>query len=136
MLRESQDNPYENLRVLVLEDELHIRKIIIRLLKQIGVRLIAEASDGAEGFKELLRVSPDIILCDIHMSPIDGMTFLAKIRALNHEVYSKLPVIFLTADSERDTVINAKRLHVDGYLTKPVSMKAIQDRLDHVLEKV
>jgi two-component system chemotaxis response regulator CheY len=124
---------YENIRILVLEDEVHIRKIICRLLRQIGFRLIDEADNGVDGFRELLRVKPDMILCDIHMEPMDGMTFLGKLRGLNHPKLSKLPLIFLTADTNRETVVNAKNLRVDGYLAKPVSMNALKERIDAVL---
>lgn len=78
----NQANPYENIRILVLEDEAHIRQIICRLLRQIGFRMIHDVANGADGFKELLRVSPQVILCDIHMEPIDGLSFLRKLRSL------------------------------------------------------
>jgi len=126
-------NPYEHTRVLVLEDELHIRKIICRLLRQIGFRLIHEAENGADGFKELLRVKPQVILCDIHMEPIDGLTFLRKLRALGVPEISRVPLIFLTADAQRETVVEAKGLRVDGYLVKPVSPKQLKQRIDAVL---
>lgn len=129
-----EGSQYEPIRVLVLEDEVHIRQIICRLLRQIGFRLITEAGNGADGFKELLRVRPQVILCDIHMEPIDGITFLKKLRALGHPELSRTPVIFLTADTNRDTVVAAKDLRVDGYLAKPVSQKSLRDRIDHVLK--
>lgn len=129
-----EGSQYEPIRVLVLEDEVHIRQIICRLLRQIGFRLITEAGNGADGFKELLRVRPHVILCDIHMEPIDGITFLKKLRALGHPELSRTPVIFLTADTNRDTVVAAKDLRVDGYLAKPVSQKSLRDRIDHVLK--
>ena len=127
------ENRYENIRILVLEDEVHIRQIICRLLRQIGFRLIDEVGNGVDGFRELLRVKPQIILCDIHMEPMDGMAFLSKLRGLNHPQLSKIPLIFLTADTNRDTVVNAKNLQVDGYLAKPVSMKALKERIDAAL---
>lgn len=126
-------NRYENIRILVLEDEIYIRQIICRLLRQIGFRLIDEAGNGVDGFRELLRVKPQLILCDIHMEPMDGMTFLRKLRGLNHPQLSKIPLIFLTADTNRDTVVNARNLRVDGYLAKPVSMKALKERVDAAL---
>ena len=129
-----EGSQYEPIRILVLEDEVHIRQIICRLLRQIGFRLITEAGNGADGFKELLRVRPHVIICDIHMEPIDGITFLRKLRALGHPELSRTPVIFLTADTNRDTVVAAKDLRVDGYLAKPVSQKSLRDRIDHVLK--
>lgn len=134
MVEFSQTNPYEQVRVLVLEDEDHIRRIICRLLRQIGFRLIHEVANGADGFKELLRVKPQVILCDIHMEPIDGLTFLRKLRGLGKPEFTRIPVIFLTADAQRDTVVEAKDLRVDGYLVKPVSPKQLKERIDAVLD--
>lgn len=133
MVAFNESNSYENVRVLVLEDESHIRQIICRLLRQIGFRLIHDVADGAEGFKELLRVKPQVILCDIHMEPIDGLTFLRKLRGLGKPEFSRVPVIFLTADAQRETVVVAKDLRVDGYLVKPVSPKQLKERIDAVL---
>lgn len=133
MVEFSQSNPYEQVRVLVLEDEDHIRRIICRLLRQIGFRLIHDAANGADGFKELLRVKPQVILCDIHMEPIDGLTFLRKLRGLGKPEFTRIPVIFLTADAQRETVVEAKDLRVDGYLVKPVSPKQLKERIDAVL---
>lgn len=129
----NQANPYENIRILVLEDEAHIRQIICRLLRQIGFRMIHDVANGADGFRELLRVSPQVILCDIHMEPIDGLSFLRKLRSLGKPEFTRIPVIFLTADAERNTVVEAKDLRVDGYLVKPVSPKQLKQRLDAVL---
>ncbi len=129
----NQANPYEGIRVLVLEDEAHIRQIICRLLRQIGFRMIHDVANGADGFRELLRVNPQVILCDIHMEPIDGLSFLRKLRSLGKPEFTRIPVIFLTGDAERHTVVEAKDLRVDGYLVKPVSPKQLKQRLDAVL---
>ncbi|MBO6561523.1 MAG: response regulator [Nisaea sp.] len=124
---------YDLKRVLVLEDETHIRRIIVRLLREIGFDTIYEASDGIDGMKELLRVRPDLILCDIHMEPMGGMKFLETVRNLNTRDVANLPVIFLTADAEVDTVLKAKELRVDGYIAKPVSLAHLKIKIDTVL---
>ncbi|WP_193187789.1 response regulator [Nisaea sediminum] len=124
---------YDLKRVLVLEDEIHIRRIIVRLLREIGFDTIYEASDGIDGMKELLRVRPDLILCDIHMEPMGGLKFLQTVRNLKTSDAADLPVIFLTADAEVDTVLKAKELRVDGYIAKPVSLAHLKSKIDTVL---
>lgn len=126
---------YESIRVLVLEDEGHIRQIITSLLRQLGFRHIHEASDGGEGFKELVRVRPEVVLCDIHMKPVDGLEFLSKLRRLGNPVIAETPVLFLTADMQQQTVLTAKKLNVDGYLVKPVSHASLKQRLDTVFQR-
>ncbi|UUX48566.1 response regulator [Nisaea acidiphila] len=124
---------YEMMRVLVLEDELHIRRIVVRLLREIGFDTIYEVSDGIDGMKELLRVNPDLIICDVHMEPMGGLKFLSTIRNLKKSDVANLPVIFLTADADIDTVMKAKELRVDGYIAKPVSLTQLKTKIDTVL---
>lgn len=124
---------YDLMRVLVLEDEPHIRRIIVRLLREIGFDTVYEVSDGIDGMKELLRVHPDLILCDIHMEPMGGLRFLETVRSLKTGQVANLPFIFLTADAEVDTVLKAKQLRVDGYIAKPVSLAQLKTKIDTVL---
>ena len=131
----SGDSDYSNIRVLVIEDEVHIRQLIRRLLRQIGFTKINEASDGGSGFTEVIRTQPDVILCDIHMEPMDGLYFLKKLRDLGKPGISDLPVVFLTADTHQATVMAAKSLQVDAYIAKPISPKALQEKLDAVLRR-
>lgn len=127
---------YEKTRVLIVEDEAFTRQIIRGLLHQLGFRLIEEAADGESGFKELLRTRPMIVLCDIHMQPMSGLDFLAKVRGLANASVRDTVVIFLTADKQTDTVMSAKTLKVDGYLVKPVSMANLKARIDQQLQKL
>lgn len=126
---------YSAIRVLVIEDEPYIRQIICRLLRQIGFTLVEEAEDGTDGFKEILRTKPKLVICDIHMEPVDGITFLAKLRKIGHPELERMPVIFLTSDTAIDVVKRSKELNVDGYLAKPVSMATLKQRLDDVLDR-
>lgn len=126
---------YGSIRILVIEDEEFTRQMIVKLLRQLGFRLIHEAADGEAGYKELIRVRPEVVLCDIHMQPLDGMGFLAKLRALSNPHFAKTPLLFLTADKQQDTVMNARKLQVDGYVVKPVALGVLQQRLDAVLKK-
>lgn len=129
----SGDFKYDMMSVLVLEDEFHIRKLIVRLLREIGFDSIYEVTDGVDGMKELLRVRPGLILCDIHMEPMGGLKFLKTVRGLKTGGVANLPVIFLTADAEVDTVLKAKELKVDGYITKPFSLAHLKIKIDTVL---
>jgi two-component system chemotaxis response regulator CheY len=127
------DIVFPNLRVVVIEDEDYTRRIIIRSLRQLGVVKVHEARDGGEGLKVVATVRPNIVLCDIHMEPIDGMKFLEDLRQLPIPAIASIPVVFLTADAEQNTVISAKKLQVNGYLVKPVSITQLQRRIESVL---
>ena len=124
---------YGRLRVLIVEDENYTRRVIRSLLRQSGVREIAEAADGGQGFLELLKFRPHLVFCDIHMKPVDGIEFLRVVRTAELKEVATTRVIFLTADAQRDTVLTAKDLSVDGYLVKPVSLARLQSKLHETL---
>jgi two-component system chemotaxis response regulator CheY len=129
-----EQNRYEKFVILVVEDELHTRVLIRNMLRQIGFRSILEAADGRAGLDEVLRGKPHVILCDVHMQPVNGLTFLRLLREAKLQHVRTIPVVFLTADAERDTVIFAKEYHVNGYLLKPVSPADLKARIDTVLK--
>ena len=128
-------SPYQGVTVLVIEDEPNTRILIKRLLHQIGIISVAEAGDGKAGLDEAMRTRPTVILCDVHMEPVDGRTFLKTLRGLKVRDLAMTPVIFLTADSQTDTVLFAKEHHVSGYLVKPVSLTQLKTRIDAALKR-
>lgn len=128
-----KNNPYAGVTVLVIEDEANTRLLIKRLLLQIGIISVVEAGDGKAGLDEAMRTRPTIILCDVHMEPVDGLQFLKTLRSLKERSLALTPVILLTSDTQRDTVLFAKEHRVNGYLVKPVSLKDLKARIDAVL---
>ena len=121
---------YDDYSVLIVDDEQFARQIVRNLLMQIGIRRVHEASDGKAGLLELLRVKPSMVLCDIHMKPIDGRQFLKTVRESKVARVAATPVVFLTADAKPDTVQFAKEHNANGYLVKPVSLTQLKQRID------
>jgi two-component system, chemotaxis family, chemotaxis protein CheY len=126
--------PYQGITVLVIEDEPNTRTMIKRMLLQIGISSVADAADGKAGLNEAVRTRPTVILCDVHMEPVDGRQFLKTLRGLKMREIATTPVIFLTADANADTVLFAKEHRVNGYLVKPVSLNDLKSRIDAVLK--
>ncbi|HRQ80643.1 MAG TPA: response regulator [Azospirillaceae bacterium] len=124
---------FSALKVLVIDDETYIRRVVMQLLRRLEVTYIVEAAEGKQGFMEVVRNRPDVVLCDINMKPVDGMTFLSILRKTSNVEIARTPVIFLTADSQQETVIRAAKLHVNGYLVKPVSLTDLKKRITAVL---
>ncbi|MFC3675641.1 response regulator [Ferrovibrio xuzhouensis] len=125
---------YEKLRILIVEDEGYTRQMITGMLRQIGFNYINEAAEGGQGFKEVVRLRPQVVLCDVHMEPVDGLAFLSKLRGFVNGEIAATPVIFLTADKQQETVLSAKQMKVDGYLVKPVALAILKQRLDALLK--
>ena len=123
-------------KVLIVEDEVHTRAMIRSMLRQIGIHHAMEAADGKAGLTEIARTRPTLVLCDVHMQPVDGRQFLKLVRATKVDWVKNIPVIFLTADAKPETVKLAKELQVDGYLVKPVNVGDLKARIDAVLKNI
>lgn len=121
------DSIAPHIKVLVIEDEPNTRRLIVQLLKQVGIKNVYEANDGRAAIMETVRVQPHVVLCDIHMRPMGGLDYLAKIREM--DALKALPVIMLTADGSQDSVMTAARHQIAGYLVKPVSAATLKKRI-------
>jgi two-component system chemotaxis response regulator CheY len=130
----AQASPYSGITILVIEDEPNTRRLIKRMLLQIGIVSVVEAAEGKSGLDEAVRTRPTLILCDVHMEPVGGREFLKTLRGLAVRAIATTPVIFLTADAKTDTVLFAKEHRINGYLVKPVSVAELKSRIDAVLK--
>jgi two-component system chemotaxis response regulator CheY len=135
-MSDEKKTPYDGVKVLVVEDEVHTRTMIKGMLRQIGIYSTLEAADGKAGLTEIARTRPTLVLCDIHMKPVDGRQFLKMVRATKVDWVRNIPVIFLTADANPEMVKLARELQVDGYLVKPVNVTDLKARIDLVLKNV
>ena len=82
----------------------------------------------------MVNKRPTLVLCDVHMPVMDGLGFLRTLRGFKDRVAARTPVVFLTSDSSRDTVLFAKDHLINGYLVKPVSQNDVKARIDTILK--
>ncbi len=124
------------LTFLVVDDQDYVRSLIVQLLKRLGAGRVLEEPDGAAALERLKAVTPDFVLCDVKMDPVDGLEFLRQVRNGGKGVGNpRLPIVFLTSDSDRATVMTAIQNDVDGYLVKPVSLADLKAKINSVLNK-
>ncbi len=127
---------FDKLTFLVVEDQEYVRSLITQLLKRLGVRQVLEVADGSSALTLLQTTTPDFVLCDIKMDPVGGLEFLRLVRSGKDGITdARLPVVFLTSDSDRATVMAAIENEVDGYLVKPVSLNDLKAKIVSVLNK-
>ncbi|MDR3435484.1 response regulator [Telmatospirillum sp.] len=132
----SCDIDFGKLTFLVIEDQEYVRSLISELLKRLGADRVFEESNGAAALELLKTATPDFVFCDIKMEPVDGLEFLRRVRTGVDGVGDRqLPIVFLTSDSERTTVMAAIEGNVDGYLVKPVSLGDLKAKITFVLER-
>ena len=102
------------LKVLVAEDEAVIRLDLVELLTEEGYEVIAEAGDGAEALRLARELTPDLVVMDVKMPKMDGITAAAQIAEERIA-----PVVMLTAFSQRELVERARDAGAMAYVVKP-----------------
>ena len=103
----------ESLRVVVAEDEGLIRMDVVATLQEAGYEVVGEAADGEEAVRLAIELMPDLIVMDIKMPKLDGISAAEKISE------HKIPVVLLTAFSQSDLVKRAADAGAMAYVTKP-----------------
>jgi two-component system, chemotaxis family, chemotaxis protein CheY len=120
-------------RVLIVDDEFNMRKVIRALLLSIGVTKIHDASDGQKGLDAIRVLDPHVVILDWQMAGMNGGEFVRQVRSPGTFPLPNVPIIMLTGHGEASRVVEAMRLGVHEFLLKPVSGKALRDRLVSVL---
>jgi len=115
--------------VILAEDSPPNRKILTHLLEKMGFRVLP-CENGQEAFESLTsgklpRV--DLIISDIMMPTMDGLELLRQVRS--YQNFKTLPVVLITAVSERDYIQKARALNVNGYILKPVTFGKVLDKM-------
>jgi two-component system chemotaxis response regulator CheY len=117
-------------RILVVDDEPFIRRTVKSILRVVGQFQLDEAEDGESALAMVTSFRPDVVFCDVGMAPMDGFTFLDRLRQHEDEAVRKTRIVMLTADASEATVKTALRLKPDGYLIKPVSPRKVASLLE------
>lgn len=102
-------------RVVVAEDESLIRMDVVETLRELGFEVVADVSDGEQAVAAATEHKPDLVVMDIKMPVMDGITAAEKISAL------KIPVVLLTAFSQKELVDRASEAGAMAYVVKPFS---------------
>ncbi len=131
----SLESRIASMKILIVDDEHYMRKVVRTLLMGIGVRTTYEAADGPAGLEMIRSVSPDLVILDWEMPGLDGAGFVRMVRSPQTFPLPEIPIIMLTGHGERSRVIQAIELGVNEFLLKPVSSKALRDRIVAVLTK-
>lgn len=123
----------ESLRVLLVDDNPHMRSIVATILKGVGVRNLREARDGAEGLQVLRDWPTDVAIVDFQMQPLDGASFTRIVRGAEDSVNIYLPIIMMTGFADRGRVFEARDAGVTEMIAKPITARAILDRIEAVI---
>ena len=120
----------EQLKILVVDDETRMRKLVGDFLKKSGYQVL-EAGDGSAALDIFFEHNDiSLVILDVMMPKLDGWQVCKEIRQ-----YSKVPIIMLTAKSEEQDELLGFELGVDEYITKPFSPKVLTARVEAILRR-
>lgn len=118
-------------KILSVDDSKAIRIIVTRTFRNHDVA-ICEAANGEEGLAVAAREKPDLIVLDITMPVMDGVTMLGKLK--EDPALKGIPVIMLTAESGRENVAHIARLGVRDYLVKPFKEEQLIEKAGRIVK--
>ncbi len=119
-------------KVLVIDDAVHIRRLIMRMLEHDNYTTV-QAGNGREGLQVLKQEMPDVVTCDISMPVMDGYQFL--MAAKNNPETEHIPIVIVTALGQEGEINKATELGADACLTKPFSSSHLREVLEAVLNR-
>ncbi|MZH02662.1 MAG: response regulator [Nitrospinae bacterium] len=120
-----------DIKILIVEDLLTTRLFLRRTLKKLGYTNVVLSPDGEEALEELGRQSFDLIISDWHMPKMDGLDFF---RALSkNSKWNNIPFLLITAEKERNKVIEAVQAGIKEYLVKPVEPDKLSSKIKEVV---
>src|SRR5262245_42978428 len=125
----------QSVEVLVIDDNPFMRKVVRNLLTSIGVKNVHEAVDGAAGLEAIRMLAPNLVVLDWEMPLLNGAELVRIVRSPGVFPIPDIPIIMLTGHVQRWRVMEAANLGVNEFLKKPVSGKALLDRIVAILTK-
>ena len=119
--------------IVIVEDDSVIRTILEMMLKAEGFRRITSFSRGDEGMKGIERLKPDLVLLDLMLPGLDGLSICRRIRSLSE--LSDTRVIMITARAEDSDVVRGLDIGADDYVVKPFAREVLLARVKAVLRR-
>ncbi|EOG4126752.1 butyrate response regulator transcription factor BumR [Campylobacter jejuni] len=122
----------KELIILVVEDEVKTRELMINILSERFSKVIG-AQNGDEGLKKFKKFKPDLVITDIAMPIMDGLDMAREIKEISDDV----PIVVLSAYSEKERLLRSIDIGIDKYLIKPIDIEELFKVLDYLIgEKI
>ena len=119
-----------NMKILVVDDFQTMRRIIKNYLRQLGFNNVEEAEDGDVALEKLKESEFDFVITDWNMPKMTGIDLLKKIRAASN--FKNIPVLIITAEAEKENVVQAAQAGVNDYIVKPFTPEVLQTKIEKI----
>ena len=122
-------------RVLVVDDMMTMRKIVMKICRELGLTDLTEAVNGAEAWQKITEASPpfNLIISDWNMPQCTGLDLLKRVRG--DKRYAHLPFVMVTAEAEQKQIVEALTARVSSYIVKPFTTEMLKEKLTAVWTK-
>jgi len=124
--------PDLDMNVLIVDDFATMRKIVKNVLKQIGFKNIIEADDGRTALEVLKKEKIHFIASDWNMPEVTGIELLKTVR--NMEEHKTTPFLMVTAEGQKEQVLEAIKHKVNNYIVKPFTPETLKEKIDKIFE--
>jgi len=114
--------------LLIIEDNIQAREHLVEIL-EVYFKKVSSFEDGCNALEQIETLIPDIIISDIKMPCLDGISFIKKVK---NESYKPI-IIFTTAFSDKEYLLEAIDMKVDGYLVKPININILLEKITNAL---
>jgi len=123
-------------RVLVVDDMLTMRKMVMKACKDIGFKDFQTAKDGGDALEVIAKSDPPIqlIISDWNMPDVTGLEFLKKLRV--QDAHKTTPFLMVTAESDKEQVLAALQAGVTNYVVKPFTVDTLRMKIEAMYKKL
>jgi two-component system chemotaxis response regulator CheY len=121
-----------NMKILVVDDMSTMRRIVKNILKQLGFANMEEAENGQEALAKLRADSYGFVVSDWNMPVMAGIEMLRAIRA--DEKLKHIPVLMVTAEAQKENLIEAIQAGVNNYIVKPFTAEVMQEKIGKIFK--
>jgi two-component system chemotaxis response regulator CheY len=123
-----------SMKILIVDDFSTMRRIVKNLLHDLGYTNTHEADDGKTAWPLLQAGDFEFVVTDWNMPGMTGIDLLRNIRA--DARLAKLPVLMVTAEAQREQIIEAAKAGVNGYIIKPFTAVTLKEKIDKIFQRV
>jgi two-component system, chemotaxis family, chemotaxis protein CheY len=124
---------WKDLTILVVDDVMTMRRIVRNILRDLQFKNIIDAEDGAAAVRILESQKVDLIVSDWNMPVMTGLELLKWVRA--NEVTKNVPFLMITAEAQKDNIMEALKAKVSGYMVKPFTPQSLAEKLQRILPR-
>lgn len=133
ILSDRQARLLRELDIVLVDDNRALIGIVSKVLHSLGIASLRTASDGTAGLSLLKDWPANLVLTDLNMQPMNGLSFTRKIRSGDGGIDPRTPVIALTGNTETETIKAALLAGVNGIMVKPIEPQAMVNRIEKVI---